>query len=111
MSYLGINIHVHLTPYQVQDDRRPWIRKEEKIFTDLLRRLGAPINRHLHYDSQTANLMTHFEVLQAFCQHIHSLQQQPGSGTGNASSDQQQVMPQTNNIANRTSSENTSEEK
>lgn len=71
-----MNIHVHLTPYQVQDDRRPWIRKEEKIFTDMLRRLGAPITRHLHYDSQTANLMTHFEVLQAFCQHIHTLNQQ-----------------------------------
>ncbi|XP_075147286.1 mitochondrial protein C2orf69 homolog isoform X2 [Haematobia irritans] len=72
LTRMAINIHVHLTPYQVQDDRRPWIRKEEKIFTDLLRRLGAQITRHLHYDSQTANLMTHFEVLQAFCQHIHS---------------------------------------
>lgn len=75
-THIGMNIHVHLTPYQVQDDRRPWIRKEEKIFTDMLRRLGAPITRHLHYDSQTANLMTHFEVLQAFCQHIHTLNQQ-----------------------------------
>ncbi|XP_050320412.1 mitochondrial protein C2orf69 homolog isoform X3 [Bactrocera neohumeralis] len=76
LTRMGMNIHVHLTPYQVQDDRRPWIRKEEKIFTDMLRRLGAPITRHLHYDSQTANLMTHFEVLQAFCQHIHTLNQQ-----------------------------------
>lgn len=79
-----MNIHVHLTPYQVQDDRRPWIRKEEKLFTEMLRRLNAPITRHLHYDNQPANLMTHFEVLQAFCQHVHSLnqqqqlQQQPG---------------------------------
>lgn len=60
----------------MQDDRRPWIRKEEKTFTDLLRRLGAQVTRHLHYDSQTANLMTHFEVLQAFCQHIHNQNQQ-----------------------------------
>lgn len=74
--FIAINIHVHLTPYQVQDDRRPWIRKEEKTFTDLLRRLGAQVTRHLHYDSQTANLMTHFEVLQAFCQHIHNQNQQ-----------------------------------
>lgn len=71
-----MNIHVHLTPYQVQDERRPWIRKEEKIFTDMLRRLGAPFKRHLHYENQTANLMTHFEVLQAFCQHIQAFQQQ-----------------------------------
>ncbi|XP_011293918.2 uncharacterized protein LOC131800918 isoform X1 [Musca domestica] len=81
LTRMAINIHVHLTPYQVQDDRRPWIRKEEKIFTDLLRRLGAQITRHLHYDSQTANLMTHFEVLQAFCQHIHNQNQQIQSGT------------------------------
>nr|XP_017101998.2 UPF0565 protein C2orf69 homolog isoform X1 [Drosophila bipectinata] len=72
----GMNIHVHLTPYQVQDDRRPWIRKEEKLFTEMLRRLNAPITRHLHYDNQPANLMTHFEVLQAFCQHVHALNQQ-----------------------------------
>lgn len=89
---LAINIHVHLTPYQVQDDRRPWIRKEEKIFTDLLRRLGAQITRHLHYDSQTANLMTHFEVLQAFCQHIHNQNQQMQSGQ----MQQGQVTTQTN---------------
>ncbi|XP_037805613.1 UPF0565 protein C2orf69 homolog isoform X2 [Lucilia sericata] len=76
LTRMAINIHVHLTPYQVQDDRRPWIRKEEKTFTDLLRRLGAQVTRHLHYDSQTANLMTHFEVLQAFCQHIHNQNQQ-----------------------------------
>ncbi|XP_037713408.1 UPF0565 protein C2orf69 homolog isoform X3 [Drosophila subpulchrella] len=72
----GMNIHVHLTPYQVQDDRRPWIRKEEKLFTEMLRRLNAPLTRHLHYDNQPANLMTHFEVLQAFCQHVHALNQQ-----------------------------------
>ncbi|KAM8705081.1 hypothetical protein ACLKA7_009528 [Drosophila subpalustris] len=76
LTRMGMNIHVHLTPYQVQDDRRPWIRKEEKLFTEMLRRLNAPITRHLHYDNQPANLMTHFEVLQAFCQHVHSLNQQ-----------------------------------
>lgn len=76
LTRLGIYIHVHVTPYQVQDDRRPWIRKEEKIFTDLLRRLGAPITRHLHFDSTIANLFTHFEILQAFCQHVHVTSQQ-----------------------------------
>ncbi|KAH8383496.1 hypothetical protein KR009_008917 [Drosophila setifemur] len=83
----GMNIHVHLTPYQVQDDRRPWIRKEEKLFTEMLRRLNAPITRHLHYDNQPANLMTHFEVLQAFCQHVHALNQQ-------AQQQQQQILIQ-----------------
>lgn len=76
LTRLGMNIHVHVTPYQVQDDRRPWIRKEEKIFSDMLKRLGAPITRLLHFDSTTANLVTHFEVLQAFCQHVHITNQQ-----------------------------------
>lgn len=68
LTRLGIGIHVHVTPYQVQDDRRPWIRKEEKTFTDLLRRLGAPMTRCLHFDTSVANLYTHFEVLQVFRQ-------------------------------------------
>lgn len=68
LTRLNINIHVHVTPYQVQDERRPWIRKEEKTFTDLLRRLGAPLTRCLHFDASVANLFTHFEVLQVFRQ-------------------------------------------
>lgn len=64
---LGIAIHVHVTPYQVQDDHRPWLRKEEKAFTDLLKRLGCNITRNLHSnDSNISNLFTHFEVLENF---------------------------------------------
>ncbi|KAF4517493.1 hypothetical protein B566_EDAN004532 [Ephemera danica] len=68
LTRLGIGIHVHVTPYQVQDERRPWIRKEEKTFTELLRRLGAPVTRTLHFENQPASLLTHFEVLTAFRQ-------------------------------------------
>lgn len=64
---LGINIHIHVTPYQVQDDHRPWIRKEEKAFADLLKKLGANLTRHLHAsDTNGTNLFTHFEVLHGF---------------------------------------------
>lgn len=56
-----------MTPYQVQDDHRPWIRKEEKAFTDLLKRLGASLTRNLHAsDTNVSNLFTHFEVLHGF---------------------------------------------
>nr|CAD7430402.1 unnamed protein product [Timema monikensis] len=68
LTRLGIGIHIHVTPYQVQDERRPWIRKEEKAFGDLLRRLGAPVNRTLHFENQVASLYTHFEVLTVFKQ-------------------------------------------
>lgn len=64
---LNTAVHVHVTPYQVQDDHRPWLRKEEKAFTDLLKRLGCNITRTLHSnDSTISNLFTHFEVLENF---------------------------------------------
>ncbi|XP_066992811.1 mitochondrial protein C2orf69 homolog isoform X2 [Anabrus simplex] len=68
LTRLGIGVHIHVTPYQVNDERRPWIRKEEKAFGDLLRRLGAPVQRTLHFENQVASLCTHFEVLSAFRQ-------------------------------------------
>ncbi|XP_055373768.1 mitochondrial protein C2orf69 homolog [Condylostylus longicornis] len=104
LTRLGINIHVHVTPYQVQDDRRPWIRKEEKIFSDLLRRLGAPISRHLHFDSSIANLVTHFEVLQAFCQHIHLTNQQHQQAQIQQHQQQQQLRMSGNLVENCSSS-------
>ncbi|XP_046397906.1 mitochondrial protein C2orf69 isoform X2 [Ischnura elegans] len=66
LTRLGIGVHIHVTPYQVQDERRPWIRKEEKAFGELLRRLGAPVSRTLHFESQPPTLCTHFDVLTAF---------------------------------------------
>lgn len=67
---LAINVHVHVTPYQIQDDHRPWIRKEEKAFTDLLKRLGASFDRHLYpSEANSTNLFTHFEVLNRFRQY------------------------------------------
>lgn len=66
LERLNVSIHVHVTPYQVLDDRRPWIRRDEKAFTDLLKRLGANLTRVLHFDSGTTNLFTHFEVLEVF---------------------------------------------
>uniref|UniRef100_A0A182N0E8 Uncharacterized protein n=1 Tax=Anopheles dirus TaxID=7168 RepID=A0A182N0E8_9DIPT len=67
---LCINVHVHVTPYQIQDDHRPWIRKEEKAFTDLLKRLGAAFDRHLYpSEANSTNLYTHFDVLNRFRQH------------------------------------------
>ncbi len=78
LFFEGISIHVHVTPYQVQDDHRPWIRKEEKAFTDLLKRLGCTLTRHLHSSESTcSNLFTHFEVLENFRIHqVHQIQLQ-----------------------------------
>ncbi|XP_014262564.1 UPF0565 protein C2orf69 homolog isoform X2 [Cimex lectularius] len=66
LSRLAIIIHIHVTPYQVNDDRRPWIRKEERVFFDSLRKMGAHVNRTYHFENQVPNLRTHFEVLNDF---------------------------------------------
>ncbi|XP_017779089.1 PREDICTED: UPF0565 protein C2orf69 homolog isoform X2 [Nicrophorus vespilloides] len=66
LTRLGINVHIHVTPYQIQDDRRPCIRKEEKVFGDLLRRLGAPVTRTIHFENMFPNLYMHFDIINVF---------------------------------------------
>lgn len=76
LTRLNINIHVHVTAYQVLDERRPWIKKEEKNFTEMLKKLGANITRCLHFENKVADLFSHFEVLRGFRQ-TTSTNQQP----------------------------------
>lgn len=61
-----VRIHVHVTPYQVTDDRRPWIKREEKSFSEILKKVGAPIQRTLHFENQVPSLNTHFELISEF---------------------------------------------
>lgn len=109
-----------MTPYQVQDDHRPWIRKEEKAFTDLLKRLGASLTRNLHAsDSNVSNLFTHFEVLHGFKkyqlqvlahqqqiqQHLQQQQQQQDRQTEQCHAQGNNVIVNENNKANSNSGE------
>ncbi|XP_075228165.1 mitochondrial protein C2orf69 homolog isoform X2 [Lycorma delicatula] len=69
LAGLGIKIHVHVTPYQICDDKRPWIAVEEKQFSGLLQEMGADIKRVIHFeDDHFINLITHFELLSVFKQ-------------------------------------------
>ncbi|KAG0714532.1 UPF0565 protein C2orf69 [Chionoecetes opilio] len=61
-----INIHIHVTPYQVRDEFRPWIGKECKSFYDILRRAGARVNYCLHFKEEPPSLLSHFKVLNNF---------------------------------------------
>lgn len=65
---VGVKIHVHVTPYQIEDERRPWIKKEEKTFHDILKRQGASIDRHVHFPNVVPNINIHFEVISLFRQ-------------------------------------------
>ncbi|KAK3867892.1 hypothetical protein Pcinc_026688 [Petrolisthes cinctipes] len=61
-----INIHVHVSPYQVLDELRPWIGKECKTFYTTLRRVGAKVDYELHFEHLPPSLFQHFQVINEF---------------------------------------------
>lgn len=64
LSDLNTSVHVRLTPYQLNDVRRPWIAKEEKIFTAALRKFNAAqVRRTLYFADEDACIENHFRVL------------------------------------------------
>lgn len=42
--FTDVSVYVHVSPYQVLDEGRPWIGREEKAFTTLLKKLGARVS-------------------------------------------------------------------
>ena len=65
-SFLGIKVHIHVTPYQMKDTNRPWIKAEEKKFRTELIKNGANVTRVLHSDGKDRNIDIHFNVLKSF---------------------------------------------
>lgn len=61
-----IEVHSHVTPYQTEDDRRPWVGKEQKKFVSRLQRLGVAVNNTLHFSEETRSLDMHFRLLKEF---------------------------------------------
>ncbi|XP_044761011.1 UPF0565 protein C2orf69 homolog isoform X2 [Coccinella septempunctata] len=60
---LGKQTYVHVTPYQVCCKKRPWIGKEEAIFTSSLIKKKVDIKRKLHFEHSVGNLDDHFKLL------------------------------------------------
>ncbi|XP_066974438.1 mitochondrial protein C2orf69 homolog isoform X2 [Macrobrachium rosenbergii] len=65
-SLSHIKIHVHVTPYQVEDEQRPWIKRECKSFCKILQRAGCKINYKLHFEEEERSLFSHFKILNEF---------------------------------------------
>ena len=60
-----LTVNVRVTPYQIEDDRRPWIKKEEKLFSNILSRLlGDLFRRKVYYEDQEPSIENHFRVLE-----------------------------------------------
>lgn len=64
----GMKVDVRVTPYQVSDDRRPWIGKEEKKFSSFLfREMGKDrFRRQMFYAEEEPCLDNHFRILETF---------------------------------------------
>ncbi|XP_070212124.1 mitochondrial protein C2orf69 homolog isoform X2 [Littorina saxatilis] len=66
LAALGVEIHVHVTPYQVKDEMRVWIGKEKRRFVELLQKAGANVHDTLHFDNEPKSIENHFRVLEVF---------------------------------------------
>ncbi|XP_013396861.1 UPF0565 protein C2orf69 homolog [Lingula anatina] len=67
-SLVGTNIevHVHVTPYQINDPMRKWIGKEEKKFVEELEKLGVKVKETVHFKDEPRSIENHFRVLEEF---------------------------------------------
>ena len=66
LAGLGTEVHVHVTPQQVADPNRSWIREEERLFVDKLRFYGVCVTEVLHFEHEERSLEGHFRVLNEF---------------------------------------------
>ena len=60
----NISVDVRVSPYQVKNPLRPWLGREEKLFTGTLKRLGADITRKLYFEEEEPSIETHFRVIE-----------------------------------------------
>lgn len=62
----GLELFVHVTPYQVRDPNRPWIGKEYKQFIRGLKSYKANLKETKHHFEELGSLELHFEILKEF---------------------------------------------
>ncbi|XP_039926143.1 mitochondrial protein C2orf69 homolog [Hirundo rustica] len=62
----GIEVHAHVTPYQVFDTMRSWIGREHEKFVQILEEFGVEINDQLHFADEVPSLDNHFRVHEVF---------------------------------------------
>ena len=64
LAKLKVPINVLVTPYQVKDPNRPYIGDEERLFVDILKKLGADVKEKLYFENEELSLENHFKVLE-----------------------------------------------
>ncbi|NXI39330.1 CB069 protein, partial [Galbula dea] len=66
LAETGIEVHAHVTPYQVFDTMRSWIGREHDKFVQILEEFGVEINDRLHFADDVPSLDNHFRVHEVF---------------------------------------------
>ena len=66
LASLKIRVCVAVTPHQVCDPHREWIREEKEEFVATLRQLGASVEDTLYFENEEKSLEWHFRLLDCF---------------------------------------------
>jgi len=66
LAKLGAEIHIHVTPYQIQNPCKKWVGEQQAKFYKRLKRFEAQVNQTVHFDAVPASLENHFLVLKEF---------------------------------------------
>eukprot|EP00095_Tigriopus_kingsejongensis_P002379 snap_masked-scaffold527_size145964-processed-gene-0.4 protein:Tk02379 transcript:snap_masked-scaffold527_size145964-processed-gene-0.4-mRNA-1 annotation:"upf0565 protein c2orf69 homolog isoform x2" len=62
-------VDVRVTPYQVEDTQRPWIKQEEKQFSGFLTRSGVDVTRKKFFMDEPPSIHNHFQILRTLLDH------------------------------------------
>ena len=62
----AMKLHVHVTPYQMDDRNRPQIKRHKLKFCEIVTSLGMALDDKTHFQNQKRSIETHFGVLTAF---------------------------------------------
>jgi hypothetical protein len=63
---VAFEVHSHVTPYQINDNLRPWIGSEHKQFVEGLEKCNASVRNVLHFGNEPRSLLKHFQILDRF---------------------------------------------
>jgi len=66
LSQSGIEINVHVTPYEMEDSRRPWIKDQKDVFVSTLETFGKNVNYKYHFFGEMPRIERHFQILKMF---------------------------------------------
>jgi len=61
-----LDLHVHVTPYQMDDARRPHVRRHKLRFCELARKYDLTLHDETHFPRQNRAIELHFDILTSF---------------------------------------------